>query len=439
MTLLKTLLAAIAALILAFGPLAGTASASSGYHAAYFSESSFLALAPGQSGQFAVGFTNTGTQAWVKNGSAQASLHTAAPLNNTRDFAAGWGWAPHWPSPNIYAHQSTDLVAPGETGFFVYSFVVPTNAPLGPHYFYGRPAVASAGFLEDYGYYHTVTVTTASIPTVAPVNSGPPIAALGTTNFYEDLLRQIGGPRVAATSILNDPSSDPHDFEATPSTAVAVADAKFVVVNGIGYDDFMEKLLKASTQPHRIVITVQDLLALEDDVNPHVWYDPATMHKLADAVTAQLSKLDPQNAPYFAAQKAKYVSALRPIDDKVAQLKARYAGMPVAFTEPVAEYLTDAIGLKVLTPPGFVEAVEQGIDPSPQDVADQIDLITGRKVKALLYNTQVTTPLTKSIQDLARSYNIPVVSVTETIPPAYKTYQEWMLAQLRDLERALAR
>jgi zinc/manganese transport system substrate-binding protein len=276
-------------------------------------------------------------------------------------------------------------------------------------------------------------------PIASPSTSGAPIPVLGAENFYADLLAQIGGSHVAASSILNDPSADPHAYEGSPAAAKLVADAKVVIVNGIGYDDFMQKLLAASTKPDRVVIKVQDVLGLKDDVNAHVWYDPATMPKVADAATAALAKVDPQNAAYFAAQRAKYLDGLKPVNDKIASLKAKYAGTPIAFTENVAGYLTEAIGLKVLTRPSFMEAIESGTDPAPADVAAERDLITGHKVKALLYNSQVTSPLTAQIRDLALKNGVPVVPVAETIPPSFKTFQEWQLAQLNDLERALAK
>jgi zinc/manganese transport system substrate-binding protein len=269
--------------------------------------------------------------------------------------------------------------------------------------------------------------------------SGEGIPVLGTENFYADLLAQIGGTRVTVSSILNDPSADPHEYEANPRTAKLVADAKLVILNGLGYDDFMDKLLGASTKPDRVVLNVQGILKKADDDNAHVWYDPATMPKVADAATAALSKLDPQNASYFAAQNAKYRAALKPIDDKIGSLKAKYSGAPVAFTEPVAEYQADAIGLTVLTPVGFMKAIEQAVDPAPADVAAERDLLTGRKVKVLLYNSQVTSPLTKDIHDLAVTSGVPVLGVAETIPPQFKTYREWMLAQLAELETALAK
>ena len=174
-------------------------------------------------------------------------------------------------------------------------------------------------------------------------------------------------------------------------------------------------------------------------MNVHVWYDPATMPKVAEAAAAALTKLDPQNAAYFSEQKAKYLDALKPVNDKIAALKSKYARAPIAFTENVAGYLTDAIGLEVLTPPEFMEAIESGTDPAPADVAAERDLLTMHKVKALLYNSQVTSPLTEQIRELATQNNVPVVAVAETIPANARTFQEWMLAELTTLERALAK
>jgi zinc/manganese transport system substrate-binding protein len=273
---------------------------------------------------------------------------------------------------------------------------------------------------------------------VTPVDSGPPLAVIGTENFYADLLSQIGGPRVRATSFLNDPNADPHEFASSPQNAALVADASLVIVNGLGYDDFMQKLLGASSKPNRVVIDVQQLLGLPDTVNVHVWYDPGTMPKVAAAARIALAALDPQNAAYFAAQEQAYLAALKPISGKIAELKGRYAGTPIAFTENVAGYMTDQIGLVVKSPVGFMKAVEEGTDPAPADVAAERDLFTSKSVKVLLYNSQVTSPTTSRIHDLAAQQGIPIVGVAETIPPSFQTYQDWQLAELTELEQALA-
>ena len=268
---------------------------------------------------------------------------------------------------------------------------------------------------------------------------GTPIAVLGTENFYADLLSQIGGSRVAATSLLNDPNTDPHSYEASPLAAAAVADARLVIVNGLGYDDFMQHLLAASPSQSRVVIDVQQLLGLPAGVNAHVWYDPGTMPMAARAAEAALAQLDPSGASAYTAGLQAYLSSLAPLAAKIAELKSRYAGAAVAFTEPVAGYLATAIGLTVLTPEGFQKAIEDGTDPAPADVAVERDLLIGHRVRVLLYNSQTVTPLTRQIHDLAVSSGIPVVGVAETMPPAYGTYRAWQLAQLDAIEQALGK
>jgi zinc/manganese transport system substrate-binding protein len=271
-----------------------------------------------------------------------------------------------------------------------------------------------------------------------PRASGPPLAVVGTENFYADLLTRIGGVRVQATSFLNDPNADPHAFESSPQDAAIVADARLVIVNGLGYDAFMTQLLSGSPDPTRRVIDVQQLLGLASGVNVHIWYDPATMPKVAAAALAALDALEPANAAYFGAREQAYLASLDPIGAKVATLKASYGGTPIAFTEDVAGYLTDAIGLVVKTPTGFMRAIEEGIDPAPADVAAEEDLFTKKAVKVLLYNSQVVSPLTQRIHDLAQQNGIPIVGVAETIPPQYPSFAAWQLGQLDALAQALA-
>ena len=268
-------------------------------------------------------------------------------------------------------------------------------------------------------------------------SSGTAVPVLGTENFYADLLTQIGGTHVSATSLLNDPNADPHEFETSPQDAAVVSDARLVIVNGIGYDDFMQHLLDASPNSSHTVIDVQQLLGLANDVNVHVWYDPATMPKVAAAAAQALATLDPADAPVFTRGEAAYLAALQPITAKIAAMKAAYAGTQIAFTENVAGDLTDAIGLVVASPPGFMKAVEEGTDPSPADVAAERDLFTGHLVKVLVYNSQVTSPITQQMHDLAQQNGIPIVGVSETMPSQYRTYQEWQLAELAALDQAL--
>ncbi len=271
----------------------------------------------------------------------------------------------------------------------------------------------------------------------SPVGNATPIAVVGTENFYADLLNQVGGSRVSSTSLLNDPNADPHAFESSPQDAAVVADAQLVIVNGLGYDSFMDKLLAASPKPDRVVINVQQLLGEADGANAHIWYDPPTMPRLAAAVAAALASIDPANASYFSARATLYAASLAPVAAKIAAMRTRFSGLPVAFTEPVAVYLASAIGLQVLTPEGFQKSIEDGTDPAPVDVAGETDLLTKELVRVLVYNNQVSTPITSQMHDLAVANGIPVVGVAETIPADYGDFQDWQLGQLNELEQAL--
>lgn len=147
------------------------ASGADGYHAAFFAESAFLTLSPGQTGQFSAGFANTGSLPWIV-GAGQASLHTAAPLDNTNDSAAGWSSS--WPAPNVYAVQGVSEVAPGQIAFFTYVVRAPVGAS-GPHTFYGQLVIDGVGPLEDFGYYQVATVQAAGsgFPGGVAIATGP--------------------------------------------------------------------------------------------------------------------------------------------------------------------------------------------------------------------------------------------------------------------------
>ncbi len=243
---------------------------------------------------------------------------------------------------------------------------------------------------------------------------------------------------MAVTSIISNANVDPHLYEADVANAVAVAEAGLVIENGAGYDAFLSQLLGATSHPGRIVISAQQVLGANGpDVNPHFWYDIPRVPRVAGAIAAALARLDPRDAGAFAADLARFDRALRPLNSAIAQIRRRYRGTPVAYTERVPGYLLRAAGLRVLTPPGFAAAIEDGIDPGPADTAAMDDLLTGRKIAALLYNAQAVSAATQHVRSLAGQERIPVVAVYETMPPAYRSYQAWQLAQVSALLHAL--
>jgi zinc/manganese transport system substrate-binding protein len=264
------------------------------------------------------------------------------------------------------------------------------------------------------------------------------IIAVGAENEYADVIAQVGGKYVQASAIMSNPNTDPHTFEASASTGRLVNAARLVVQNGLGYDTFMDTIEKAVPDSGRRTIVVQKLLGLPDSTpNPHLWYDPATMPKVAAAIADNLAALQPGHAAYFKANAKTFANSLTPWINAIGTFKQHYPGTPVATTEPVADYLLASLGADNKTPWAFQADVMNGTDPSAQDVAIERSLFTQRKVKAFVYNQQVTDSLTESFISLARANGIPVVGVYETMPePGYR-YQSWMVAEVGALQKAV--
>jgi zinc/manganese transport system substrate-binding protein len=240
------------------------------------------------------------------------------------------------------------------------------------------------------------------------------------------------------SSIVSDPNTDPHLYASNAADAAAVARASVVIENGAGYDDFLERLVGAVGGPGRTVITVQKVLGVRDPgANPHFWYDVPRVPSVAAAIQAALARVDPGGAAAYRANLAGFLASLRPIAEVLGQIRERHPGAPVAYTERLPEYLLAAAGLEVKTPAGFARAVEDGNDPSPGDTAAMDRLISARAVRVLVYNAQAVSSATENLRVLARQAKVPVVAVTETLPPSYRTYQQWQLAQAKAILQAL--
>jgi zinc/manganese transport system substrate-binding protein len=264
------------------------------------------------------------------------------------------------------------------------------------------------------------------------------ISAIGAENEYANVLGQIGGRYVHVSSILNNPNTDPHTFESSPSVAQQVSSAQLIVQNGAGYDTFMNKIESASANSKRKVIVAQNVLGLPTDTpNPHLWYAPRTMPAVANVMAADLSALQPSHAAYFKANLAKFMASLTPLHQAIAAFKAKYAGTTVATTEPVADYLLQAMGMNNLTPFAFQADIMNGVDPAPEDITLENGFFTKHQVKVFCYNEQVVDSLTTSIRETALRAGVPVVGVYETMPTPGFDFQSWMLAEVRAIEKAV--
>jgi zinc/manganese transport system substrate-binding protein len=262
-----------------------------------------------------------------------------------------------------------------------------------------------------------------------------PIAVVAAENFYGDIARQIGGDRIAVGSIISNPEQDPHLFELTPGVVRQVTAARIVILNGAGYDSWMEKLLAATPQHERSVIDAAQLTGYKPGGNPHLWYAPATMPAVATAFAAALAAADQNHADEYAARLKATLSSLAIIAERVEKLKAKHAGAAVTATEPVFGPMAEALALTMRNQ-RFQLAVMNDTEPSARDVAAFESDLNNRRVKVLIYNSQASDKLTDRLRSIASKAKIPIVGVTETMP-ANVSYQKWLLDELEMLDKAL--
>jgi zinc/manganese transport system substrate-binding protein len=277
----------------------------------------------------------------------------------------------------------------------------------------------------------------ADTATAAPSTKLRVVAA---ENFWGSIAAQLAGNRATVTNIITNPDTDPHDYEAKPSDGRAIASAKYLIENGIGYDAWFQKLADASPLSGRKILNVGELVGVQAGGNPHQWYSPDTVQRVIDRITTDLKSLDPKNASYYDEQKTEYESkGLKQYNDLIATIKQQYAGTPVGATESIFAPLAKSLGLQLITPENFLDAVAEGTDPTARDKATVDDQIRTNKIKVLVYNRQNATPDVKALVKAATANRIPVTSVTETLVPAGATFQAWQSKQLAALKAALAR
>ncbi len=284
---------------------------------------------------------------------------------------------------------------------------------------------------------------TALALTVSACGSSTPAVQTGLLkviagqNFWGSIATQLGGSKASVQSVVTDPNADPHEYESNTNDARAIADANFVILNGAGYDDWASRLLSANPGSHRTVLIAADLLGKKAGDNPHFWYNPDYVTRMADQITADYKSIDSADAAYFDQQRAAFTTALKSYTQRIAEIKAKFSGAPVGATESIFVYMAAALGLNLISPPEFMNAVAEGNDPPAAAVIAFQDQITSKQVKVLVYNVQTATAVTTNIKHLAALADIPVVGVSETLQPESATFQDWQLSQLLTLQNAL--
>ena len=278
-----------------------------------------------------------------------------------------------------------------------------------------------------------------SLGVPASATNAAPIAVIAAENFWGSIAAQLGGQHADVTSIISNPNTDPHDYEPTARDAIKMATAELVIENGVGYDPWVDRLLSASSVKGRLVLSVGDAVGVKPGGNPHRWYSPDDVHRVIALITDDYKSLDPKGAAYFDRQRQLFESkTLAAYDGLIADMKAKYTGTPIGASESIVAPLAQALGLDLLTPASFLNAISEGTDPTAQDKATIDRQIKGKEIKVYIYNSQNATPDIQTQVGQARAAGIPVVAITETLNPATATFQDWQVAQLRRIQAALA-
>lgn len=283
---------------------------------------------------------------------------------------------------------------------------------------------------------HAASSGQATSAEVSPCPTAP-VTAIAVENFYGNILKQLGGQCVNVTSVLADPSADPHEYQPTANDAKSYQVAQFIVENGLGYDDFSDRII-ATLSKKPTVLNVGDTLGLKVGDNPHVWYSPDYVEKIARAMTQGLKQTAPSAGSYFDERASAFSDSLAAYRAAVAQLQTQFKGTPVGSTESVFAYMASAAGLNLVSPPAFMKAVSEGNDPAARDLALFQDQITKHQIKVLVYNTQTVTNLTDQLKTMATANGVPIVGVSETMPLDATSFQDWQINQLQQLIKALA-
>jgi zinc/manganese transport system substrate-binding protein len=267
---------------------------------------------------------------------------------------------------------------------------------------------------------------------------GARFQVVAAENFWGSIATQLAGTKASVTSIIVNPGTDPHSYEPNARDARTMAGAQLAVVNGIGYDNWAPKLLQASPLSGRVVLNVGEMLGLHDGENPHQWYSPSSVRRVVERLVADYDTLDPSAAAYFARRKQAFLTSdLARYDALRREIRTRYAGTPVGYSESIFRPLGEDLGLRLLTPYGFANAIAEGTDISAQDKQTIDRQARERLIKIWVFNSQNVTPDVQRINDIVRGQKIPIATVTETLSPASDSFEQWQVAELEGIARAL--
>ncbi|MEA2297116.1 MAG: zinc/manganese transport system substrate-binding protein [Solirubrobacteraceae bacterium] len=273
-----------------------------------------------------------------------------------------------------------------------------------------------------------------------PLTPGTRFLVVAAESSWGSIAGQLAGTRAEVRSVIENPGTDPHSYTPTAGDSRLLAESRLAIVNGIGYDRWASQALAANPDAGRVVVDTGRVLGLGEGANPHQWYRPAAVARMVGVISSALARLDPTDAAYFAGRRQALLSAgLAAYDRLRAEIRRRFAGTPVGYSESIFEPLGRDLGLVLATPASFARAIAEGTEVTAQD-RQTVERQAGTgQIRVWIENSQNLTPDVRRVSGLAAARRIPVVAVTETLSPAGTSFEDWQAAQLSALRAALHR
>ncbi|MFI1914445.1 metal ABC transporter solute-binding protein, Zn/Mn family [Nocardia sp. NPDC020380] len=294
--------------------------------------------------------------------------------------------------------------------------------------------MTSRSFARGFAVLAAGLATVATLTACGNSKNSDGITIVASTNVWGDVAAAVAGGDAKVTSIIDDPKVDPHSFEVSPADAAKISDASLVVYNGGDYDEFIDKAIAGKNKK---TVNAFDVSGGQPHANEHIWYNMTAVGNVATRVADTLGELDPAHKQAYLDRAGAFTNSLQPIKTALQQIATDHPNQPVLQTEPLAAYMLMAAKADDKTPHAFEEAIEQGTDPAPADVAVVRDMLSKKQVRALVYNIQTEDKTTQELRNIAKSAGVTVVEVTETLPQGVD-FLHWMTQNANSLSRALS-
>ena len=265
--------------------------------------------------------------------------------------------------------------------------------------------------------------------------SADAIKVVTTTTVFADIVQNVGGTRVVATSII--PAGvGPEDYEPKPDDARKLSDAKLVVSNGVGLDNFLDRLLASGTGGKTPQLVLGDgipTITVDGEANPHFWLDPGLVKQYyVPKIAAKLSDIDPAGKATYDANAAAYSSTLDSLD---AELKAKIATIPEANRKLVTfhdafPYFARHFGFELV---GVILA-NVGQEPTAAELAALVDKVKSAGVKAVFSEAQFSPKLSQTLAQEAGITKVVTTLYNDALGPApadnYLGLMRWNVDQI---------